>query len=129
MQTEHKSPKMSLKQNVNTHKSRVAKTSAELLSSVPGWVCFGFCGGFFVIVLLVLFFFLSWGFGFVGFFGTLKRSSKLLGKSLSEHARKIFVFSSNDKQFGTTLILKSSRDTETSHSFPSKEGWRLQSAR
>lgn len=107
MQTEHKSPKMSLKQNVNTHKSRVVKTSAELLSSVPGWVCFGF----------------------VGFFCTLKRSSKLLGKSLSEHARKIFVFSSNDKQFGTTLILKSSRDTETSHSFPSKEGWRLQSAR
>lgn len=31
---------MSLKQNVNTHKSRVAKTSAELLSSVPACTFF-----------------------------------------------------------------------------------------
>lgn len=96
IQTGHKSPKMSLKQNVNTHKSRVVKTSAELLSSVP--VC--------------------------TFFSVPLRN---VIKPLSEHAQNFLVFSSNDRQFGITPILKSSGDTETSHSFPSKEGWHLQS--
>lgn len=101
IQTEHKSPKMNLKQNVNTHKSRAVKTSAELQWSVPSFI----------------------------FFPYFRKKVINYSESLPEHALNFLIcfFFSNHKHFGTTPILKSSGDTETNHSFPSKENWHLQS--